>query len=120
MKALAEISSLLAKLPYSDAEALYQMMKQIMPEWAQSLNRLSVDFDRRIREKTFLVFFDFFKGPMLAGGASKNLKKLLLTPYLKLIMGSWLCALNDSEKEVRAAAKMCFDVSSIFSLYHRY
>eukprot|EP01027_Heterolobosea_sp_BB2_P007515 GEZU01011178.1.p1 GENE.GEZU01011178.1~~GEZU01011178.1.p1 ORF type:complete len:324 (-),score=61.70 GEZU01011178.1:41-1012(-) len=94
LKALGELSALVKDKSSDD-------IKPVLGEWALVLNKLSLDPDRRVREKTYQVFTTILE----------VIVKKHLAPHLKSIMGVWLCAINDTEREVRAAAKQAFDTA---------
>ncbi|KAI8995888.1 hypothetical protein BC832DRAFT_595820 [Gaertneriomyces semiglobifer] len=92
-KALEELS---VYVQNEDVESV----KQIVPAWVKTYIRLNTDANRRVRELTNIVHLLIVK---------KDRKQL--APYLKEVIGYWLCAKFDTSKESSKAAVEAFDTA---------
>ncbi|KAJ3299483.1 hypothetical protein HK104_008755 [Borealophlyctis nickersoniae] len=68
-------------------------IQQMLPAWPKLYNRLGIDADRRVRESTGAAHLS------LVQKARKH-----LAPYLKELIGTWLCLQFDPAKDVGKAA----------------
>ncbi|KAI9096248.1 hypothetical protein DFS34DRAFT_624543 [Phlyctochytrium arcticum] len=81
-------------------EADIEQVKAIVPAWVKAYNRLSVDTDRKVRELSQLVLLRIL-----------HQNKKQLAPHLRDVIGSWLCANYDPNKEVAKLAAEAFEVA---------
>eukprot|EP00164_Ancoracysta_twista_P024002 GFYU01045228.1.p1 GENE.GFYU01045228.1~~GFYU01045228.1.p1 ORF type:complete len:524 (-),score=141.01 GFYU01045228.1:11-1582(-) len=91
MKALNELKGL-------TSEKSETAVLSIVPLWAEAYLRMGRDKDRRVRELANAIMGDI---------ASKVGRKI--SPYMKKLIGTWLCNQYDSSREVADAAKSAFE-----------
>ncbi|KAI8806724.1 hypothetical protein BJ742DRAFT_349671 [Cladochytrium replicatum] len=85
---------------YLNGDKTAQDFVQALSAWPKLFNKLSIDSDRRVRESTFLVHLTLVKGLP---------KRQAILPYLKDIIGSWICGKFDGSKEVVKYATESFE-----------
>ncbi|KNC98170.1 ubiquitin-protein ligase RKR1 [Spizellomyces punctatus DAOM BR117] len=93
IKALEDLSAYVSSEPS-------ETVKDILPAWSKSFNRLVIDADRRVREMTVTVQL----------GLVRQVRKQF-APYLKQVIGSWFCARFDANKEVARIAGEAFQTA---------
>ncbi|TPX63334.1 hypothetical protein SpCBS45565_g06673 [Spizellomyces sp. 'palustris'] len=93
IKALEDLSAYVSSEPS-------ETVKDILPAWSKSFNRLVIDADRRVREMTVTVQL----------GLVRKVRKQF-APYLKQVIGSWFCARFDANKEVSRIAGEAFQTA---------